>query len=270
MFEPLYVASSGLEALEQEISNITNNLANASTVGFKKSRTEMESLYYVQRDFSEELERAVRRREGVLKEFTLPIEMGTGVRVAATTKDFTQGTIEVTNRPFDLSIQGDGFFQYQMQDGTVAYGRAGNLHVDNDGNLVDSNGHFIEPRLTIPPEATQVSIRSDGTVLVKINNELESSEIGQINIARFSNSNGLKSLGQNLFASTDSSGDPIIGNPGDDGYGTITQYSLENSNVDVITEMMQMVMVQRVFDTIAKAVQSYDAMLTAIGNMKQA
>jgi flagellar basal-body rod protein FlgG len=272
MFQPLYVASSGMEALEEEITNITNNLANSTTVGFKKTRTEMESLYYIQRDFAEELQRAVRRKEGVLSEFTLPIEMGTGVKVAATACDFSQGTIQITSRPFDLAIQGDGFFQYKMQDGSFAYGRAGNLHLDNDGHLVDANGHYLEPEITIPTDATQVTVRSDGVILVRVNNEVESSEVGQIDLARFPNPAGLKAIGQNLFVASESSGDPIVGRAGeeDQGYGNIAQYSLENSNVDIISEMMRMVMVQRVFDTIAKAVQSYEAILTAIGNMKQA
>jgi len=271
MFQPLYIAATGLASLEEEITNITDNLANAKTVAFKKSRTELESLYYAQKTFADELETAMQRGEGRgLSKSSLPIEFGSGVRVAATTKDFTQGSIEITNRPFDLAIQGEGLFQFTMPDGSFAYGRAGNLHVDNEGNLVDTAGHYLEPRVTVPEEATQVTIQSDGTVLVRLNNEIESSEVGQVTLARFANPAGLESKGQNLFAATESSGEVIIGYAGDDGYGNISQYSLEKSNVDVISEMMRMVMVQRVFDIIAKAVQSYETMLTAVGNMKQA
>ncbi len=198
---------------------------------------------------------------------TIP-EFGTGVQVAATPKDFTQGAIETTSNPLDIAIQGDGFIQVKMPDGSLAYTRAGNLHADNDGNLVDPNGHLVDPGIVFPQGTSAVTIRQDGTVLASTNNELAQNEIGQITITKFSNPAGLKSLGQNLYASTDASGDPIIGNPGDEGFGTIAQFSLESSNVDVISEMMRLVMVQRVFDTVTKAVSSYEAMLTSLERMK--
>jgi len=266
MFEPLYVAATGLNVFEDEMVDITNNLANASTVGFKKGRVEKESLFTIEKTFQSEL-REQMIRQGIVPAFG-PAEYGTGVRIAATPKDFSQGTLTVTSNPLDIAIQGDGFFQFRMPDNTFAYARAGNLHIDNEGNLVDPNGHKIEPGITIPEGTTRVTIKQDGIVLVSINNSVETTEIGQIPLVKFFNPAGLNSIGQNLFVETESSGQPIIGVANQEGYGSINQYSLENSNVDVMSEMMRMVMIQRVFDTVSKAVQSYDGMLAAVEKMK--
>ena len=156
----------------------------------------------------------------------------------------------------------------RLPDGTIAYSRARNFHSDNDGNLVDPNGRFLDPPIIFPENTTSVLIKYDGTVMVSINDSLDLREIGQISLAKFSNPSGLKSLGQNLYVQTPASGDPIIGVPGQTGFGTIQQSSLEQANVDVIAEMMKMVMVQRVFDTVTKAIQSYDQMVTAAIQMK--
>ncbi len=263
MFQPLYVAATGLSAIEDELLNITNNLANAKTVAFKKARTEMESLFYVEKSFKDFLQAATNGTG------TPPVnvEYGTGVRVAATPLDFTQGSIEVTNNPLDIAIKGEGFFQLKMADGSLSYSQAGNLHIDNDGNLVDPNGHLLDPAIVFPAETTSVVIRQDGTVAVAINNASEYSDLGQITLARFTNPAGLKAIGQNLYQISDSSGEPQIGIPGDGGMGLINQNALEQANVDVISEMMRMVTAQRVFDTVTKAVQSYTGMLDAIGKM---
>ena len=264
MFQPLYVAATGLNAFQDEILNITNNLSNAKTVAYKKGRTDMESLFFVEKSFSDQLDQAMSQDD--LTRVTP--EFGTGVRVAATPKDFSQGAIETTSNSLDIAIQGEGFFQFKMPDGSFAYSRAGNLHADNEGNLVDPNGHILEPSVILPQGTTAITIRQDGTVFVAVNNELTQTEIGQLNLVKFQNPAGLKSLGQNLFASTSASGDPVISNPGTEGFGVVNQFALESSNVDVISEMMRMVLVQRVFDTITKAVSSYEGMLTKLENMK--
>jgi flagellar basal-body rod protein FlgG len=266
MFEPLYVAATGMNAFEDEMVDITNNLANARTVGFKKGRTEKESLFTIERTFQTEL-REQMQKQGITS--FAPIEYGTGVRVAATPKDFSQGSIEVTNSPLDIAIQGDGFLQFKLADGTWAYGRAGNLHVDNDGNLVDPNGNKLDPNIVVPEGSSGIVIKSNGVITATMNNGLDTQELGQISIAKFMNPTGLKSLGQNLYVPTVASGDAIMGDPNSEGYGYLSQYSLEQSNVDVISEMMRMVMIQRVFDTVSKAVQSYDGMLTSVDRMKQ-
>ena len=264
MFQPLYVAATGLSALQDEIVDITNNLANAKTVAFKKGRSEMESLFYVEKSFKDVLYEAMAGTE------TPPVnvEYGTGVRVASTPKDYTQGSIEITNNPLNVAIQGDGFFQVKMADGTFSYTRAGNFHIDNEGNLVDPNGRILEPAIILPEGTTSVVIQTDGTVSAAVNNDTTLTEIGQITLARFTNPAGLKSVGQNLYAATDASGQAAFGTANQDGYGSINQFSLEQSNVDVISEMMRMVMAQRVFDTVTKAVQSYEGMLTSLERMK--
>ncbi|MFA6548592.1 MAG: flagellar basal-body rod protein FlgG [Candidatus Margulisiibacteriota bacterium] len=265
MFQPLYVAATGLSALQDEMSEITDNLANAKTVAFKKGRAEMESLFYVEKSFKDTLADAMADTDIA----PVNVEYGTGVKVSSTPRDFAQGAIETTSNPLDMAIQGEGFFQFKMPDGSIAYGRAGNLNLDNEGNLVDPNGRILEPSVVIPEGTTSIVVRTDGTVLVALNSSTDYSEVGQISLARFSNPAGLKSLGQNLFQVTEASGEPMLGVAGESGYGTINQYATEQSNVDIITEMMQMVKVQRVFDTISKAVQSYEAMLASLDKMKQ-
>lgn len=265
MFQPLYVAATGLSSLEEELLNITNNLANAKTVAFKKARTELESLFYIEKSFKDMLYEAMSTTETP----PVSVEFGTGVRVAATPKDFTQGQTETTSNPLDLSIQGEGFFQVKMPDSSYAYTRAGNFHLDNELNLVDVNGHKLDPEIVFPENVTSVTVYSDGTIYVTTSDSGTSlTEVGQINLARFTNPAGLKSIGQNLYQASEASGEAIIGLPNEEGFGSISQYSLEQSNVDVISEMMRMVMVQRVFDTVTKAVQSYEAMLTSALEMK--
>jgi len=265
MFQPLYVAATGLNAMEAELLTITDNLANAQTPAFKKGATQMESLPYATKSFSTVLAEEVAKRGD---SFDNSFDYGTGVKVSSTIKDFTQGSIKATNNPLDLEVQGDGFFQVRMPDGSTAYTRAGNFHADNEGNIVDPNGHILEPAISLPQGTTGISIRQDGTIFVSVNNQITQTEIGQITTARFANVSGLKGIGQNLFVSTESSGEPTVSNPGDEGYGVVSQYSLESSNVDVISEMMRMVIAQRVFDSVTKAVSTYEGMLTALERMK--
>jgi flagellar basal-body rod protein FlgG len=265
MFQPLYVAATGLSAMQDELLDITNNLSNAQTVGFKKGRSEMESLFFVEKSFKDTL------YEAMSGAATPPVnvEYGTGVRVASTPKDYTQGSIKTTNAPLDLAIQGDGFFKLKMPDGSFAYSRAGNFHMDDAGNLVDPNGRMLEPSIILPQGTSSVAIAQDGTVSVAINGSTDLTEVGQITLARFTNPAGLQSVGQNLYQATPASGEEALGTASQNGYGTLNQYSLEQSNVDVISEMMRMVTVQRVFDTVTKAVASYESMLGALNQMKQ-
>ncbi len=256
-----------MNTFEDEITDITNNLANAKTVAFKKGTTEKESLFYADKNFSTHLSDAMSRQDEAAN--NAPIDYGTGVRVVSTPKDFTQGTIETTGSPLDVAIQGDGFFQMQTADGSVVYSRAGNFHSDNQGNIVDPNGRMLDPNIVLPSGTTSVLIKTDGTVWVSVNNAVELTQIGQISLAKFTNPSGLKTLGQNLYQKTSASGEPMIGFPSQEGFGTVQQSALEQSNVDVLSEMMRMIMIQRVFDTVTKAVQSYDSMLASAEKMKQ-
>ncbi|MDI6731490.1 MAG: flagellar basal-body rod protein FlgG [Candidatus Margulisbacteria bacterium] len=267
MFQPLYVAATGLSATEDMVLNITNDLANAKTIAYKKIRSEMEDLFYIHKEFKDILNDAMSAEEPT----PVNVEYGTGVRIAATNHDFSQGTLETTSRPLDLAIEGDGFFRVKMADGTTyAYTRAGNFHADDQGNIVDPNGHILDTELTLPEGTTSLVIQQDGTVYYAINNETTYSELGQISLVRFPNKYGLKNIGQNLYQATDSSGEEIIGTAGEESFGKIRQYALEQSNVNVITSMMDLVIAQKVFDTITKAVQSYETMLGNLTAMKQA
>lgn len=266
MFQPLYVAATGLSAIEDQVLNITNDLANAKTTAYKKVQTDMEDLFYIEKEFKDVLYQEMSGYDAM----PVNVEYGTGVRVASTSHDFFQGTLETTSRPLDLAIEGEGFFKIKMADGSSAYSRAGNFHMDNAGNMVTTSGNMLDAEIVFPEGTTSILIGTDGIVYAAVNNESAYSEIGQIGVVRFPNQSGLKNIGQNLYQGTDSSGDEIVGVAGEESFGKIKQFALEQSNVNVISSMMDLVMAQRVFDTITKAVQSYEAMLTNLSSMRQA
>ncbi|MFC1517677.1 flagellar basal-body rod protein FlgG [Candidatus Margulisiibacteriota bacterium] len=255
MFKQFRVAATGMSAMEKDLITITDNVSNVKTTGFKKARVEFENL------FPEILNEAISDSE---RDRVSPrLEFGSGVRVVGTPRDFSSGTIEVTNNPLDVAIQGEGFLQFRLTDGTTAYSRAGNLHQDRDGRLTDINGNFLEPEITLPRNTTGVIIATDGTVYVQENNEIQQRQIGQITLVRFVNPPGLTTIGGNLYKETEASGEPTEGLPANEGYGSIAQFSLESSNVDVVQEMMRMIMTQRAFDVISKAIQSGEGMLNS-------
>jgi len=249
-----YVGATGMDAFQKDLMNITNNVSNAQTTGFKKSRVELENL------FPYMLEDAIIKLDDKNQEKPV-IEIGSGVRVSSVNKDFTMGSIEMTGKPMDLAIEGEGFFQFKMVDGSISYTRAGNLHKDSEGNIVDANGHLFEPAIKVPIYATSISIDSEGRVYVKEKDDSEAVEIGQILLARFTNPSGLKSIGQNLYVATSASGEPVLNVPGKESTGSIAQGALEYSSVDIISEMMRMVITQRSFESVTKLVQSGETML---------
>lgn len=255
MFKQFRVAATGMAAMEKDLITITDNVSNVKTTGFKRARVEFENL------FPEILNEAI--ADSDTGKISQHIEFGSGVRVVGTPRDFSDGTIEVTNNPLDVAIQGEGFLQFRMADGSLAYSRAGNLHKDNEGRLTDINGNFLEPEITLPRSTTGVIITTDGAVLVQEDNDIQQREVGQITTVRFVNPAGLASVGGNLYNETESSGQPIEGIPSEEGFGSLAQFSLESSNVDVIQEMMRMIMTQRAFDVISKAIQSGEGMLNS-------
>jgi len=255
MFKQFHVAATGMNAMEKDLITITNNVSNVKTTGFKKSRVELETL------FPEILEEAVRDADTTYEKGG--VELGSGVRVVGTPKDFSSGTIEVTNNSLDIAIQGEGLLKFRLPDGSLAYSRAGNLHKDSDGRIVNIDGYPMEPEIRIPDSATTVLITTAGTVYIQENNQIEQSQIGQIELIRFVNPSSLKSIGGNLYVETAASGFGIDGLPEEEGFGQIAQFSLESSNVDIVGEMMQMVITQRSFDVISKAIQSGEAMLNS-------
>lgn len=262
MLHQFYISTTALSAFQRVMMNVSNNIANAQTVGFKKSRVELESL------FSGIMEQAMAEFEDLgfdpnSSNKTKKIDYGMGVKIADIRKDFNQGQIQVTNRPLDCAIQGNGFFQIKLSDGTNAYTRAGNFQKNTEGYLVDPNGNMVSPAIKIPDTATSVIIDSQGLVYVNENNDTQVKEVGQLTLASFENPAGLQSIGQNLYVETAASGEANIGAPGKGVLGSIAQNSLEFSNVNVVDELMKMVVTQRSFELASKAIQSGEQMLRA-------
>lgn len=251
-----------MKAQQLMIDVISNNLANVNTVGFKKSRVDFQDLLY-----------QTYRAAGTpaVRGLMIPtgIQLGHGVRPVATQKIFTEGDVRPSDNPLDMVIEGDGFFRILMPDGEVAYTRDGSFKVDAEGRIVTSDGFPLEPEIIIPPEATHVSVGTDGTVTVMLPGQNAPQEIGQIQLTRFINPAGLSSEGRNLLRATPASGEPIDGTPGLDGFGTIAQGYLEMSNVQVVEEMVNMIVAQRAYEVNAKAIQASDEMLQLANNLRR-
>ena len=260
MIRSLYTAATGMGAQQVNIDVIANNLANANTTGFKRSRADFQDLMY----------QTIMNPGTVSAEGTmLPtgIQMGLGVKTVAIQKMFHQGDFSHTGNPLDVVIEGDGFFQIGKPDGEIGYTRAGAFKLDVDGRIVTSDGYPIDPSITIPTDATSITIGTDGQVSVTQAGTTAPTVVGQITLARFANPAGLKAMGKTMFLETDASGAPIIGTPGLDGMGTITQAFLEMSNVNVVEEMVNMIISQRAYEINSKAVTTSDQMLQTITNL---
>lgn len=262
MMRALWTASTGMVAQQANIDVISNNLANVNTTGFKKSRTDFQDLMY-------QTIRQAGAASGPDTMIPTGIQMGHGVRQVATQKMYTQGNFQQTGNDLDISIEGEGFFQITMPDGTLAYTRDGSFKKDGDGRVVTSEGYLLEPAITIPAEATGITISVDGQVTVTISGQTTPQNVGQIQIARFVNPSGLDSIGRNLTRETAASGAPVVSNPGEDGAGTFTQKYLEMSNVQVVEEMVNMIVAQRAYEVNSKAIQTADSMLEQAANLKR-
>ena len=262
MISALWTASTGMKGQQTNIDVTSNNLANVNSSGFKKSRVEFEDLMYqtLNQPGSPDTQGS---------EIPVGIEKGHGTKVSATQKIFTTGDLQNTDNPLDIVVEGDGFLQVVRPDGSVAYTRDGALKQDSDGRLVTSEGYPIQPNITIPQDATDITITSDGTVNVKTAGRDGSQQIGQIELARFSNPGGLNSLGRNLFEDTVASGDPITGTPGSEGFGTIAQGFLEMSNVEVVEEMVNMISAQRAYEVNSNSIQAADEMLATANQLRR-
>ncbi|MCL1911099.1 MAG: flagellar basal-body rod protein FlgG [Leptospirales bacterium] len=262
MMRSLWTAASGMVGQQFSIDTIANNLSNVNTTGFKKHRAEFEDLLY-----HTVILAGTPATE--ITEYPTGIEVGHGVKIAATQKIFEQGSMQETGVRTDLCIGGDGFFKVQLYDGSMAYTRDGSFKLDANLQLVTSNGDFfLEPPIILPPETIRdsLNITQDGKVTVMIPDDDDPVEIGQIEIFRFVNPAGLRSLGQNLYKVTPASGGEISGQPGMEGMGKVYQNFLEMSNVKVVQEMVDMIVTQRAYEANSKAVQTSDSMLgTAIG-----
>lgn len=254
MMNALWVSKTGLNAQDHGLSVISNNLANVATTGFKKDRAVFEDLIY-----------QIQRQPGALssQDSRLPsgLQVGTGVKVAGTQKVFTTGGLQETSQPLDLAVNGRGFFQITMPDGSISYTRDGTFHMDAEGQIVNASGFLLEPAITIPDQTNTMTISRDGIVSTTLFGETEPTEIGQIEIVDFINPAGLQAIGGNLFLETASSGAPQAGVASEAGYGSLEQGFLENSNVNVVEEMVQMITVQRAYEMNSKVLSSADQML---------
>lgn len=254
MGSALWIAKTGLEAQQMRMNAISNNLANASTTGFKRDRAVFSDLIY-----QNIVQVGAQSSEDTLNPSGL--NLGTGVRTVATEKLFTQGNIIQTGNPLDIALQGRGLLQVTMPDGTQAYTRDGTLQMDETGQLVTSMGYPIEPSITIPDNTLSVSISSDGVVSVLEPGSSAPSEVGNIQLADFINPTGLQPIGNNLFLESAASGSPQTGTPGLDGLGTLVQNSLEGSNVNTVEELVNMIEAQRAYEMNSKAISTVDQML---------
>ncbi|HDM10485.1 MAG: flagellar basal-body rod protein FlgG [Deltaproteobacteria bacterium] len=262
MLRTLWIAASGMEAQELNIDVISNNLANVNTSGFKRSRADFQDLLY-------ETLRLPGAASAAGTRVPTGIQLGHGTRPVAIQKIFLQGDYQHTQNELDMAIEGDGFFQVLQPNGEVAYTRAGAFKLDSEGRIVTSDGFPVEPEISIPNDTTKISIGTDGTVSVLQAGEIESTEVGTIELARFINPAGLKSIGRNLYLPTSASGDAVVGTAGEDGFGTIAQGYLEMSNVSVVEEMVNMIIAQRAYEINSKAIQTADEMLQMANNVKR-
>ncbi|MBD9512500.1 MULTISPECIES: flagellar basal-body rod protein FlgG [Pseudomonadaceae] len=257
MLPALWVSKTGLSAQDMNLTTISNNLANVSTTGFKRDRAEFQDLLY-----------QIKRQPGAnsTQDTQLPsgLQLGTGVRIVGTQKNFTAGSLQTTDNPLDMAVNGRGFFQVLTPDGTVAYTRDGSFHLNSDGQIVTSNGNALEPAIVVPAETQTFTVGNDGTVSVTVAGNATPQIIGNIQTADFINPAGLQATGNNLFLETAASGAPQVGTPGLNGLGTVLQNTLENSNVSVVEEMVNMITTQRAYEMNSKVISTADQMLSFV------
>ncbi len=259
MYPALWIAKTGLDAQQTQMSVIANNLANVNTTGFKRDRAVFEDLMY----------QNIRQvGSQTSQDTTLPsgLTLGTGVRTVATQKLHTQGNIMQTQNSFDIAIQGRGFFQVLHPDGSIVYTRDGSWGLSSEGQMVNANGFPLEPAITIPANTLSVTVGSDGVVNALVAGNNTPTQIGTIELSDFVNPMGLAAIGDNLFRETASSGAPTTANPGSDGLGTVIQGSLESSNVNVVEELVNMIQTQRAYEMNSKAISTTDEMLAYVSN----
>jgi len=256
----LWTAATGMQAQQLTLDVISNNLANVQTAGFKRSRVDFQDLVY-------EMLQAPGAASAQGQEIPAGFQVGHGSRAVATQRLFIKGDLQQTGNPLDLAIEGDGFFQVQQPTGDIAYTRAGAFKKDSQGRLVTSDGFTLDPEITLPQNATSVTVGVDGTVSVTIAGQQQPQTVGQIQLARFTNPAGLESLGRNLFTPTQSSGDATQGTPGQDGLGTLIQGFVESSNVNVVEEMVGLIVTQRAYEINSRAIRTADDMMQTANNL---
>lgn len=262
MIRSMYTAATGMEAQQLYMDVISNNLSNVNTSAYKRAKIEFQDLLY-----QTLREPGVRNFEGEMA--PAGIEVGLGVKPAATSRQFEQGSLNQTGNNLDCAIKGEGLFQISMPDGTLAYTRDGSFKLTSDGTLVTSAGFPLFPQIAIPEEASEFQLEDSGRVTVQLPGDDSPTELGQIELARFVNPAGLKALGGNLFSVTEASGEPIVELPGEQGMGLVQQGYTEASNVQIVEEMVNMITAQRAYEIVSKAIQVSEEMLQVANNLKR-
>jgi flagellar basal-body rod protein FlgG len=253
MMRSLYTAATGMVAQQYNMDTISNNLANVDTAGFKSNQARFQDLVY----------QTMQQPGSPIGASIVPVgqQVGLGVNVSDSEKVFTQGSLQQTGNNLDVAVEGDGFFQVTMPDGTTAYTRDGSFKEDANGSIVTADGYFVQPQITIPQNAISVSIGSDGTVSAQVPGSAQPQTLGQLQLARFVNNAGLSPTGDNLLTETAASGPPIVTTPGLNGAGTLQSGYLENSNVSVVNEIVNMIVAQRAYEANSKSIGAADQML---------
>ena len=262
MMRALYIAATGMEAQQLNIDVISNNLANVNTTGFKKSRGDFQDLLY-------QTIKMAGSSSGGGTQVPSGIQIGSGVRPASVQKLFTQGDFQNTQNPLDLAIEGDGFFQVTMPDGVTAYTRSGAFKKDSTGRMVTSDGYPVEPSINLPSDAVSITVSASGIISVLQAGNPIPTDVGTLQLIKFSNPTGLNALGRNLFLPTAASGEAITGTPGEAGFGTLAQGFLEASNVNIAEELVNMIIGQRAYEINSKAMQSADEMMRTANEVKR-
>lgn len=257
----LYTAATGMKAQEYNVEVISNNVANMRTTGFKKQRADFQDLLY------QNIRRMGTETSDAGTIVPTGIQIGSGVKLASTTRIMSQGSLEQSTKELDLAIRGEGFFQINLPDGTTGYTRDGSFERDVNGTLVTIDGYEVDPAITIPETTRDLTISADGT-LQGIDDSGAAVTLGQIQLARFVNKAGLEAIGDNLFLETEASGAPQTGNPNEDGYGSIQQYFLEMANVDSVTEIADLISAQRAYEMNSKVIQAADQMYSTTSNIR--
>lgn len=260
MLRALTTAATGMIAQQLNIDVIANNLANVNTTGYKRSNVEFQDL----------LSQTIKSPGAISSQGTtqpVGIQVGLGTRTSATQKDFTEGVIKSTGGKLDVALEGDGFLQVQMDDGTTAYTRDGSLKMDSTGQLVTSDGFIIQPQISIPSNATEISINAEGKISITAAGETSQQEIGQLQLAKFPNSAGLLAIGKNLYTETSASGNAQQGTANQGGYGSIQQGFLEGSNVQVVEELINLIQAERAFESNSKIIKSADTLLRTVNQL---
>lgn len=262
MARSLDIGASGMLAQQMNVDVISNNIANMTTNGFKRQRVDFKDLMY------QNIDRPGTQSSDAGTVMPSGLQLGLGVRVASVYRINEQGPMQITENPLDVAVNGDGFFQVTMPDGNTAYTRSGIFQVNENGELVTTQGFTLEPTISIPDDAVDVEINAQGEVLVSINGQADQSNVGQIQLAGFINPAGLEAIGDNLFTETTASGSPTLNNPGTDNLGTLQQGAIESSNVNVVEEITRLIEAQRAYEMNSNVIRTSDEMMQQAGQLR--